>query len=80
VSGFTPGEVRAIAEAAALGPETGLDRLTELLRASATRLAEAAALADQLRAGEAVDIGGGEYLARDAPGGGGRVLGRVERP
>ena len=80
MSDFTPGEVQAITDAAALGPETGLERLTELFGGNTVRLARAAGLADQLRAGEAVNIGDGEYLARDAPGGGGRVLGRVERP
>lgn len=80
MSGFTAAEVAAITEATVLGPEAGLDRLTELFGGSTSRLAKAAELADQLRAGEAVDIGGGEQLARDAPAGTtGRVLGKGER-
>lgn len=80
MSDFTADEVAAITEAATLGPETGLDRLIELFGGGTIRLARAAALADQLRDGEAVGIGGGEYLARDAPADTtGRVLGRGKR-
>lgn len=79
MSGFTADGVQAITEAATLGPVVGLDRLTEMFGGSVTRLAEAARLADALRAGEAVDIGAGEQLARDAPGVTGRVLGKGER-
>lgn len=78
MSGFTEAEVQAIAKAAALGPQAGVDRLTEVFGAGTLRLARAVKLADQVRAGEAVNIGGGEYLARDAPASGGWVLGRVE--
>jgi hypothetical protein len=58
---FTAAEARAIVEAA----EAGLQRLTELFGAGTPALAT----------GEALDLGGGEYLQRDH-GPTGRVLGR----
>jgi hypothetical protein len=72
---FTTAEARAIVEAAEAGPEAGLQRLTELFGAGTLALASAAQAADRLRAGEAVSLGGGEYLQRDH-GPTGRVLGR----
>ncbi|MEU0520645.1 hypothetical protein [Streptosporangium sp. NPDC006007] len=65
---FTREEIAMISEIAQTGSTAnGLQRLSEVFGDSRTRLAEVCAMADRVRRGEAIDVGDGQVLMRDAP-------------
>lgn len=78
---FTDEQIAAISEAAMLDGREAAGALLATVCESPDILIEALAAAKAIRAGESVDLGGGEYLARDRGTAGGAILGRsdVER-
>lgn len=77
MTSFTDDELRIIGELAALGPadDAAVQRLSESF--TGVRLFQAAQLADQVRAGEAVTCNDGSVLLRAVDECDGRVLREV---
>ncbi|GAB2836306.1 hypothetical protein GCM10027176_45780 [Actinoallomurus bryophytorum] len=75
---FTDEQITAISEAATLEGRDAASALLATVCPTPDILIEALAAAKAVRAGESVDLGDGEYLARDRGTAGGAVLGRTD--